>query len=71
MRHRHVVLADRVDHHRPHVQHPAARERGEHDEHRELGMPERAREERAVEPRGEIVVIGVLDREPVSFSPRK
>ena len=49
LRHRDVVLADRVDHHGAHVQHPAAGEGGHDHEDRQLRMPERAREERPVE----------------------
>ena len=72
VRHRHVVLADRVDHHRAHVQHPAAGERGDDHEDRQLGVAERAREERPVEARGR----GRCHRRAgsgtsCSFSPRK
>ena len=71
VRHRHVVLADRVDHHRAHVQHPAARVRGDDDEDRKLGVPKRAGEELPVEARGQGGVIGVLDREPAGLQPQE
>src|SRR3954464_13013282 len=64
VRHRHVVLADRVDHHRPHVEHPAARVGDEDHEDRQLRMAERAGEEPPAEPGREAGVVCVLDREP-------
>ena len=58
--HRHVVLLDRVDHDRAHVEHPAAGERDHDDDDRQLRVAEGALQERVVEAGRELGVVGVL-----------
>ena len=71
MRDRNVVLGDRVDHHRAHVQHPAARVRERDHEHGQLAVLHGTRDERPGEARREAVVVGVLDREPAELEPEE
>ena len=71
VRHRDVVLADRVDHHRAHVQHPAAGEGARRS--RAIGSCawRNALERNAqLKPGDEAAVVRVLDREPAAASAR-